>query len=272
MKFEIKKRERQNQLYYKKEDFEIARKFSKVIYSEFGDFIKGVVLFGSATQKVHKLSTEKDVDILIILDDVKFNIGREIIQTYRIVLDKIILNIDPRKLHVQTMTFTSFWDYVRAGDPVAINILRYGIALIDTGFFDPLQELLDQGRIRPSRESIYTYFLMGNDSLKRSKEHLLAAMIDLYWATIDSAHAALMSVGEIPPNPEHVAEMLDKKLVKKGGISKNSVNVMASMYRIFKDIDHRNIKEIKGKDYDKYKILVTDFVREMQAFIEKNRK
>ncbi|MDD5178095.1 MAG: nucleotidyltransferase domain-containing protein [Candidatus Nanoarchaeia archaeon] len=272
MKFEVKRKQRQNQMYYPKEDFEVARRFAREIYNEFGEFIKGIVLFGSATQKVHKLSTEKDVDILVIIDDVKFRIGSEIIQTYRIILDKLIFNIDPHKLHVQTMTFTSFWEYVRAGDPVAINILRYGISLIDTGFFDPLQELLDQGRIRPSRESVYTYFVMAPESIARSKRHLLAAMVDLYWATIDSAHAALMITGEIPPSPEHVADMLDKDLVKKGYISKKCVSTMSSIYKIFKDIEHRNIKEINGKDYDRYKYLVRDFVKEMQGFIENRKK
>ncbi|MDD5254197.1 MAG: hypothetical protein PHG05_03810 [Candidatus Nanoarchaeia archaeon] len=272
MKFEVKRKQRANPMYFPKEDFEVARNFARAVYNEFGDFIKGVVLFGSATQKVHRLSSEKDVDVLIILDDVRFKMGREIIQTYRIILDKIVMNIDPRKLHVQTMTFTSFWEYARAGDPVAINILRYGIALIDTGFFDPLQELLDQGRIRPSRESIYTYFVMAPESIQGAERHMLAAMIDLYWATIDSAHAALMAIGEIPPSPEHVAEMLDRELVKKGYISRTCVSTMASMYKLFKDIEHRNIKEISGRDYDKYRKLVRSFVREMQNFLEKNKR
>ncbi len=268
MKFEIKKRKRE--IKYPTEEFEIARKFAKLLYKEFGDLLRAVILFGSVARE--KMATEKDIDVLIILDDVRIVLTKELIQTYRIILEKIVAEVDPRRLHIQTMKFTSFWEYVRVGDPVAINILRYGVALIDTGFFDPLQALLDEGRIRPSKESIYTYFTMAPSSLHRSKQHVLTAMIDLYWATIDAAHAALMQMGEIPPSPEHVADMLEDKLVKKKLIKKEYATIMRRLYYIFKQITHRKISEIDGKEYDIYQKQATRFVKEMQKFIEKKKK
>jgi len=268
MKFEIKKRTRNTQ--YPSEEFAIARKFAKMLYNEFGDLLRAVILFGSVAKE--KLATEKDIDVLIILDDVRIVLTKDIIQTYRIILERIVADIDPRRLHIQTMKFTSFWEYVRVGDPVAINILRNGIALIDTGFFDPLQALLEEGRIRPSDEAIYTYFTMAPSSLHRSKQHILTAMIDLYWAAVDSAHAALMQMGEIPPSPEHVADMLEEKLVKKKLISKEYVTIMRRLYYIFKQITHRKISDIDGKEYDIYKKQATRFVKEMQKFIEKRKK
>jgi len=272
MDFKIDKRKRKSNLHYPEKEFELARKFSRKLYKEFGNFTKAVVLFGSTVQKP-KLAKEADIDILVILDDVSINFSRELVQTYRIVVEKIIADLpEPRRLHVQSMKFSSFWEYVRSGDPVAINILRYGIALIDTGFFDPLQMLLDNGRIRPSHEAMYNYYVMAPASITRAKEHLLSATVDLYWAAVDAAHSALMSYGYIPPTPEHVADMLDTVLVKKGILSKKHSDIMRNNYKIFKNIVHRNIKEVEGKDYDKIKKQTSEFVNEIRKIIEKKKK
>ncbi len=270
MKFKVKKKEVKRKATYPREEFEIAKKFAERVYKEFGPFIKAVVLFGSTMKK--EKPKKADIDILVVLDDVKIKFTEDIVQTYRIITEKIIADTAPQRLHVQSMKLTSFWEYIRAGDPVAINILRYGIALIDTGFFDPLQALLDQGRIRPSKEAVYAYFTMAPSSLHKATQHLLTATIDLYWAAIDSAHAALMSLGEIPPSPNHVSDMLKKKLVKEGYISEKYANTMELLYNLFKKITHREIKEITGKEYDKYRKLAQDFVNKMQKFIEKREK
>src|SRR3989344_5868985 len=182
MKFEVEQNKRKNIDKYYSKDIDTARKFAKLIYNEFGTFIRGLVLFGSTVKS--PITPKKDIDILIILDDVKVKFSKELVETYRIITEKVVSNVDPQRLHIQSMKFTAFWEYVRAGDPVAINILRSGVALIDTGFFDPLQILLEQGRIRPSEESIYTYFTMAPASLTRSEQHILTAVVDLYWAAI----------------------------------------------------------------------------------------
>ena len=259
MKFQVEKREQKNIEKYYSKDVETARKFARMMYQELGTFIRGLVLFGSTTKT--PASPKKDIDILVILDDVRVNFSKELVETYRIITEKVASNVDPQRLHIQSMKFSSFWEYVRAGDPVAINILRSGVALIDTGFFDPLQILLDQGRIRPSEEAIFTYFTMAPASLNRSQQHLLTAVVDLYWAAIDAAHAALMKSGEIPPSPEHVADLLERKLVKEGHINKKYADVMRELYTLFKKIVHRDIKSLSGKEYDRYFELTQTFVK-----------
>lgn len=269
MEFRLEKRKRNIDIHYPKEEFDIARDFASRIYKEFGTFIKSLVLFGSAT-KTTKLAKEADIDILIILDDVSVNLTRELTQTYRIIVEKILVEMkDGERLHVQSMRLSSFWEYVRAGDPVAINVLRYGMALIDTGIFDPLQSLLDNGRIRPTRESIYTYFTMAPASVTRSKEHILSAMVDLYWASVDAAHAALMCLGEIPTSPDHVADMLEEKMVKKGLLKRHYAKVMRNNYDVFKQIIHRQVRDVEGKEYDSFRAQTIEFVNEMRKFIEK---
>ena len=268
MQFRIEKRERQTEVHFPEKEFSIAREFAKRVYQEFGTFIKALILFGSTAKG--KLAKEGDIDVLIIIDDVSVNLTRELTQTYRIIVEKILADMpDSERLHIQSMKFTSWWEYIRAGDPVAINVLRYGVALIDTGIFDPLQALLDNGRIRPTKEAIHTYFVMAPASLYRAKDHLLSAMVDLYWASIDAAHAALMSLGEIPPSPEHVADMLEKKMVKKGLLKKKYADIMQRNYIIFKKIVHRDIKEVDGADYDRYRRETAVFVNEIKKFLDR---
>lgn len=266
MKFDVEKRAAKTEKFNSK-DIDIARKFAKKMYQEFGSFIRILALFGSVAKEAG--SGKRDIDLLVVVDDVRYKFSRELVQTYRIGTERVIADVEPERLHVQSMKLTSFWEYVRAGDPVAINILREGIALIDTGIFDPLQLLLEQGRIRPSEESVWTYFTMAPSSIHRSKQHLLTATVDLYWAVIDSAHAVLMLEGEIPPSPDHVADFIELKLVSKGKLSKKHAETVRKMYRLFKQIIHREIKEISGYDYDKYKKDAEEFVNEMKKYIER---
>lgn len=266
MEFHIEKKERN--VKYSKEDYDVARKFAERMYKEFGNFIQGLILFGSTT--IGSENPKKDIDILIILDDVRIKFSKELVETYRIISEKVISEIDPQKLHIQTMKLTSFWEYIRAGDPVAINILRGGVSLIDTGFFDPLQILLEQGRIRPTKEAMYTYFSMAPASMHQAEQHLLTAVVDLYWACIDAAHAALMKLGEIPPTPEHVSFMLEKKLVRTKMLKRRYSEIMHEMYVVFKKITRREIKQLNGKDFDRYYSLTHEFVEEMKKIITKN--
>ena len=270
MKFQIKYREsRDITKQYPQEDFQTAKTFATRLYKEFGEFIRAIIVFGSP----HKSKKSRgDIDILVILDDVRIQFTEDIVQTYRIITQKVIADTNLERLHIQSMKFTSFWEYVRAGDPVATNILRYGTALVDTGFFDPLQLLLDQGRIRPSPESIATYFAMAPQSLARAEEHLLSATTDLYWAVIDAAHAALMHYGEIPPSPEHVAEIMKKTLIKEKLVSATSVKTMEELYTMFKAVSKRDKKRVTGQEYEKYKKKAEKFVQEMDRFIRKKRK
>ncbi|MBU0461029.1 MAG: nucleotidyltransferase domain-containing protein [Nanoarchaeota archaeon] len=249
---------------YPAEEYALARKFAEEMYKEFGKFIKVVALFGStAKQKTKKA----DVDILVIVDDLMLRMEPEVVETYRIITEKLVAKIS-QKIHVTSMKFTSFWEYARAGDPVVVNILRDGIALIDYGFFDPMQALLGQGRIRPTPEAIWSYFARAPSTIHNSKWHVMQAVVDLYWAVIDSAHAVLMKMGEIPPSPDHVADMLEEKLVKRNLLDAKYVNTMREFYKLQKMVIHREIKEITGTQYDHYKREAEEFVKVMQDLVE----
>lgn len=266
MKINIKERKRQISDSYSEEVVNIAYDFSKKAYAEFKQFIKAIVLFGSTARKKHKQTS--DIDILLIIDDIGVVLDRQLIQAFRLMLQKIINDVNPKKLHITTLKYSSFWEYVRAGDPIAVNILRDGFPIIDTGFFEPLQVLLYQGRIRPSAESMWNYFNKAPVTLNNARWHVNQGVLDLYWAVIDSAHAALIKIGEVPPSPSHVADLLDTRLVNKGLLDKKYSEIMRRFYHLSKVIEHGTIENIKGDQFEDYYSQAEEFVNEMKRFLE----
>jgi predicted nucleotidyltransferase/uncharacterized protein (UPF0332 family) len=255
-----------NKKNYNREELAIAYEFAKRMHSEFGDLLKAIVLFGSAAKKT---GTEKgDIDILVVVDDVTVSPSKELVGAYRIIVEKMVTEIST-KLHVTTIKLTTFWEYTRAGDPVGMNILRDGIALLDTGFFDPLKALLARGRVRPSEEAVWTYFARAPRTLHNAKWHVMQAAIDMYWAVIDAAHAVLMMLGETPPSPEHVAQIIDLRLVQTGQLEKKHAATVDKFYNLQKRIIHRDIKEMKGSELDALQKEASEFIEKIDGLINK---
>ncbi|HII29589.1 hypothetical protein COV22_02185 [Candidatus Woesearchaeota archaeon CG10_big_fil_rev_8_21_14_0_10_47_5] len=288
MEFKQPKRKNPNLEHFSRDELNLAYEFSKRIYDEFGTILKAVVLFGSAARRAVRglrgsaegrdqavpetsmpsgSENKGDIDILIVVDDVTLQLTPELVEAYRIIIDEAILAVSP-KLHVTSLKLTNFWEYVRTGDPVAVNLLRDGLAILDTGFFEPLQALLIRGRIRPTPEAISTYFFRAPKTLHNSKWHILQATLDLYWAAIDAAHAALMKVGEIPPSPEHVADLLEEKLVRTRKLERKYAEMMRNFYQLSKRIIYREIKEVTAAEYDHYYRDAEAFVNRMERFIK----
>ncbi len=80
-----------------------------------------------------------------------------------------------------------------------------------------------------------------------------------------------MRKNQIPPTPEHVADMLEKVFVRSHLLEKKYVDTMRKFYKISKMIVHREIKEIKGPEYELYYKEAEEFVRRMKGLIEKGR-
>ncbi|PIN73710.1 hypothetical protein COV20_05815 [Candidatus Woesearchaeota archaeon CG10_big_fil_rev_8_21_14_0_10_45_16] len=268
MEFKVEKRIYRNLDKYPTDDLKLAKRFATALQKELEDFLMGVVVFGSSARRTS--DEHSDIDVMVITDDASYIVNEALIEGYRLIIEKLMQEISPR-FHITSITFTSFWEQVKAGDPIMINILRDGVPLYDLGFFDPMQRLLQSGRIRPSEESIWHYFGRSPRTLLNSRWHVLQATLDLYWAVIDAAHAALMRANQIPPTPEHVAELLDKVYVKKRLMEKKYVDTMEKFYRLSKDITHRKISEVTGKEYDALFKEADDFVKRMKRLVEKGR-
>jgi uncharacterized protein (UPF0332 family)/predicted nucleotidyltransferase len=264
MEFRILKQTNPNIKSYNKEELNIAYEFATRMHKEFGEFLKALVLFGSTAK--HTGSASGDVDILVVVDDVTVVPTQELVEAYRIIVEKMVTDISTR-LHITSIKLSTFWEYIRAGDPIGMNILRDGVALLDTGFFDPLRALLIRGRIRPSEEAVWTYFARAPRTLHNAKWHVLQAVVDMYWAVIDAAHALLMMMGETPPSPEHVTELLQEKVVKSKMLPPKYALTVRKFYVLQKRIMHRELKEISGAHVDTLFKEADEFVSKIDDII-----
>ena len=270
MEFELNKKENtENNLTEEdllKSHLDISYNFAKHMKQEFNDFIKGIILFGSSAKK--KSTGKSDVDILVILDDLSIEMTAEVVESYRIITEKIISKVSPR-LHVTTLKYVTFWKYARDAHPVAVNILRDGVPIIDTGFFAPLQQLFRRGEIKPSLESIMDFFARSSDALHNVKVSLLHSTLGLYWAVVDSAQALLMMHNFVSPSPEHVSKLIESKLLPKNILERKHIEVIDEFFSLSKLITHNKINYISGKDFDEYYKKAYSFVSDVKKELEK---
>lgn len=252
-------------------DYKIAYDFAAKVYKTFGPVVLSVVLFGSAAKTTAK--PESDIDIVVVIDNVSMVWDEEVISWYREELFKII-KADPNRdlLHVNTVTLSAFWDNVKAGDPAIINMLRYGVALVDLGFFEPLKYLLLQGRIRPTAEAVYTVLTRVPWHLLRARIKTLSAIDDMYWAMVDSAHAALMVRNQAPPSPEHVPALLTEIFVKNKKLEKHFVEWYSELYELAHAIKNHKIHRILGEDYERWYKRTDMFTKVMERLAKEGEK
>lgn len=191
---------------------ELAQDFARRLYRDFGGFVKAAVFFGSSSRSEQQHGS--DIDVLIIIDDVTVSLDDQMVQAYRLRVMHHVEEVS-RSLHVTSLKISTFWDLLKSGDPVALNILRDGVAMIDSGFFDPFKALLERGHIRPSDEAVATYALRAQRSLGSARGVLKRGVLDLFWAAVDIAHAALMARGTIPAAPKQLPDLM-RSLLKEG--------------------------------------------------------
>ena len=247
---------------------EIATDFGTKVYQEFDQMIKSVVLFGSSTKQT--ATSESDIDIIIIIDDISINWNQELIAWYREELGKIIRkNPYIKPLHINTVKLTTWWSDMMRGDPVVINILRYGDAVIDFGgFFTPLKILLKNGKIKSTPESIYTLLQRAPNHLTRARQSMLAVVDGLYWTMVDSAHAALITANITPASPEEISKVLTKNFVKNGMLNKKYVKYYDEIHKASKDITHGEITKVTGKNLDDWFSKADEFLGKMAKLVD----
>ncbi len=262
MDFEQKKRPQQNENMYHIENLKNAREFSKNLLQEMGELIRSIVLFGSNTHNT--ANKNSDIDIMIVLDNISVFVTPELREAYRIITEKISSEIT-NKLHVMTVNLSDLWDMARKGDPLLINILRYGTPLFDRDLVEPMQYLLEIGKIKPTRETIYNYMSRSNTLYNETKNHLIDATLDLYYSSVDMIHATLMIKKIMPPSPKEMPKIFketfkdDKKMLKHS-------QTFEELIKIAKDIEHRKIGEIVGGEYEKLKKKTEKMIFELEEY------
>lgn len=251
-----------------KSESAIAMDFATKAYKKFEKSIKSIILFGSAVKQTSVSGS--DIDIIIVLDDVSINWDQELIAWYRQELDKI-LRANPYKkdIHINTVKLSTWWEDLLKGDPVIINILRYGEAMIDmAGFFEPLKFLLIKGKIKSTPEAIYSCLQRAPMHIARSKTAELNAIEGLYWAMVDSAHAALIAAHVTPPSPEHIPVDLKETFVSAGKLKMKYVVWYRDLLVLHKKISHGEVKNLKGVEIDDWQDKTEEFLDIMAQLVK----
>ncbi|EFD92410.1 MAG: DNA polymerase beta domain protein region [Candidatus Parvarchaeum acidophilus ARMAN-5_'5-way FS'] len=223
--------------------YDAAYKFAKELFGKYPKVMKTITLFGSYSKG--KETEKSDVDLMVVMDDVLNKLDEKTQALIFSDVDKLV-NESTVKLHINFVTLTAFWRGVLAADPVSVNVLKYGVPLIDTGYFEPLQALLNMGEIKPTEESIYASLTRSELYANSAKLKLAGAVTDIYWSVVNSAQSAIMRQGEIPPSPEVIPEMLDK-LEKRSIITKKEIDVFLEIFNLGKQLFHGEKIEITGE-------------------------
>src|SRR3989344_5783381 len=223
-------------------------------------FEKYVLSYVGAGSLFRSDSNPNDIDVFIVIDDtdVKKMSRAELKDKLRAIIQGMgneaadIAGVKAN-FHVQTYILTDFWDSVKDANPVIFTFLRDGVPLYDRGVFMPWKLLLKMGRVKPSPEAIDMNMDIGDRLLERTKQKLLSVVgEDLYYATLNTAQAALMLYGIPPTTPKETVAMMEEIFVKKEKLlDQKYVDILEKIRKYYKDVEHNKIKEISGTEIDK---------------------
>lgn len=255
-----------------KTENEIAMDFAIKVYKKFDKIVKSIILFGSNVKQTAVAGS--DIDIIIIIDDASVKWDQELISWYREELEKIIQSSPYKKdLHINTVKLTTWWEDLIRGDPIVINVLRYGEAMVDmAGFFNPLKYLLLTGKIKSTPEAVYSCLQRAPEHLARSKASELSSIEGLYWSMVDASSAALMANNVSPPSPEHITTELKENFVNTNKLKMKYVIWFRDLNFLHKRIAHGEITDLKGVEIDEWQKRTEEFLQEMVRIVSETIK
>lgn len=242
------------------DDYLIASKFSEEIYPEFSSVIKSIVYFGSSIRNDKK---KGDVDLLIVFNDSEVISDEDFKIYFNSKINEVARRVSDR-IHLNIVTLTVFFQNLINSEPVVLNILRDGISIVDTGFFNPLKILLLKGDLKPTPEAIFNCATRVSQHILRSKINLLSSVQELYLAMLDASQAMLMSYGQVAPSPVKIPDLL-----KGLKVNDDLIDIFSDLQKLFKDIEYRRINELSGKEYDDLVKKSNVFIKEMEKRLKK---
>ena len=239
-------------------------RFTNEARKQYGDLIKSVLIFGSAVRGDAKKGS--DADVWVVLDDTATKSGEDF---EKIAGQLQIFGQELRDVHVQTTPLTEFWHWVKMGSPELVNFLRYGLPLYDTGFIKPVQRMLNMGLIPPSEETIGLKARAADARYRRIKLDLKAMIFDLRYTVTDIVQSVVMYHYKAQPDQKGIPQYLEK-LVAEKKIEKEWIEKFKEVDRLWKAIDHREVKEIDAAYLQKAMDLAKEFIDRFKKLIPRN--
>ena len=222
-----------------------------------------------------------DIDVSIVIDDtdVKKMPRVELKERLRAIIQDMGFSASKASgvkanFHVQTHILTDFWDSVKEAQPVIYTFLRDGVPLFDRGVFMPWKLLLHMGKLKPSPEAIDMNMDLGERLLERTKSKLLGMVgEDLYYAALNPAQAAIMLYGLPPTTPRETVKVMEEIFVKKEKLlEKKYVDILAKLFKYYKDVEHGRVREISGKEVDSLLKDLEDYMKRIRKLFTQIEK
>ncbi len=262
-----------NKILTSKDANSIRAYFLRVL-SLFRRYIKSIIIFGSSKTKTN-MTTTSDIDVAFIVDDT--DIQKFTLEQLR---DRLFAKMAEiardfsDKIHAQAYPLSEFWGSIIKPNPVILTLLRDGVAVYDTGFFVPIQMLYKTGNIIPTVESINNNIENAEGLLMLAENVLTTKLsLDVYNAVVAAGQALLMEYGYLPPVPKEVAKELEEIAVKKEKVlDHEDVQKIDEIVKWFKKIDHGEVKEITGNDFDKRLKEAKEVIEKITGIIDKLRE
>ncbi len=247
----------------KREIIKKVIKFTKVSKKQYGDIVKSVLIFGSAARD--KMKKNSDIDVWVVLDDTAAKSTSD--------FDKVnkhlhLIAHQLEDLHIQTTKLTQFWKWMKMGSPELVNFLRYSLPIYDTGFIKPIKRMLEMGLLPPSDETIKLKAKSSQARMKKIELDIKSMVFELRYSTLDICQSVAMSVYKEQPDAKAVPNFL-KKLVKDGKLDKKYVKKFKELNKLWKDIDHKKVKEIDVEYLKNAMELARDIQKKMMELLPK---
>jgi uncharacterized protein (UPF0332 family) len=131
--------------------------------------------------------------------------------------------------------------------------------------------LMRSGNIRPSKETIDKHMNIAEEILGLAKGTMLTKLsYDLEQAVVSSAQAVLMELGYRPPAPNDISRFVQKVIVEEFKLADEKYAKTAErIVRLYKDIEHKEKKELGGAEWDECLKETEEFVNKMKNILKK---
>ena len=251
----------------KERRMEAAEEFSEKLVEKLGDKVKVVAVWGSVSKGEH--GYDSDIDTLVILDDTKLQ--KDVPQDAKKKIQKKVTNLakeTDERITIQYFPFlTEFWDSLRKGEPLAIEAVRNGEPLYDTGLFMPAKRLLERGKISGTQESVRKRLKVGAAGYKKAEKNLKSSTPHkLEQAMASAGQAPIMLAGRSPPGKEKVPDVLEEMFVEQEMLEQEYVEMAREIYE-FGDMGEKNPEDVTGELVDEHLNKTDEFIRRMHKLV-----
>ena len=251
----------------KERRMEAAQEFSDKLVDKLGDKVKVVAVWGSVPQGEH--GYDSDIDTLVVLDDTKLQ--KDVPDDAKNKIRKKVTNLAREtddRITIQYFPFlTEFWDSLRKGEPLAIEAVRNGEPVYDTGIFMPAKRLLERGKISGTQESVKKRLKMAAAQYKKAEKTVYSSTPHkLEQAMASAGQGPIMLAGKNPPAKEKVPDVLEEMFVEQDMLEQEYVEMAREIYE-FGDKGEKNPQEVTGKELEETLEKTDNFVRRMHQLV-----